>query len=441
MAKYYYNGVLLPEIPADVVVNYPYACIRKNTATGYYDLFLTGSLWYFKNTFITPAAGYSAPIKWYQVPIANAESEPEWIFTKDSTGTFTISETGLILWSNHDIPNGSATATAIYFYSTYPIPEADECYYNGVRLPNIPNNTTINKYKYLTIIRYNNPVGEPDYYLYASINKPYKYDGEQVSNTTAYIKIPSGGRCRYLCASGETEWSFNSEATTEYNANQYNFTIIWSNCDIPDGSATSTAIYFYGNSPTPVVSGADKPSAYLIRSGSTLYTVTDGALTALAETEITASLFQTYGVDEIPDGTLLVGLTDPEILYWQDSTDELPSLSLTVKGTPPLPQMFTSKPMDLTHESIAGISHAAVDASEDVRFAISFDGGTTWKAHDGSAWFDTSDTVPGMLPSTMNAITAEQWAQIVTLTAYRLRFWLPNVTAYVKSVVMHYINP
>lgn len=180
---------------------------------------------------------------------------------------------------------------------------------------------------------------------------------------------------------------------------------------------------------------------YLVRSGSTLYSVTDGTLTALAETEISASLFQTYGVDEIPDGALLVGLTDPEVLYWQDSTDELPALSPTVKGTPPLPQIFTSEPMDLTHESIAGIDHAAVDASEDVRFAISFDGGTTWKAHDGSAWFQVSDTAPGMLASTMNAITAEQWAEIVQLTAYRLRFWLPNVTAYVASMVMHYINP
>lgn len=180
---------------------------------------------------------------------------------------------------------------------------------------------------------------------------------------------------------------------------------------------------------------------YLIRSSATLYSVTDGTLTALAETEITASLFQTYGVDEIPDGALLVGLTDPEVLYWHDSTDELPTLSLTVRGTPPLPQMFTSEPMDLTHESIAGISHAVVDASEDVRFAISFDGGATWKAHDGAAWFDTSDTVPGMLASTMNAITAEQWAEVVVLESYMVRFWLPNVTAFVKSVVIHYINP
>ena len=180
---------------------------------------------------------------------------------------------------------------------------------------------------------------------------------------------------------------------------------------------------------------------YLMRSGSTLYTVTDGALSALTETEITASLFQTYGVDNLPDGALLVGLTDPEVLYWHDSTDELPTITLTAKGTPPLPQMFTSDPMDLTHESIAGIDHAVVDASEDVRFAISFDDGVTWQAFDGSSWFNVSDTEPGILASNMNAITAEQWAEVVVLESYMLRFWLPNVTAYVASVVMHYINP
>lgn len=309
MAKYYYNGVLLPEIPADVLAEYPYAWIRNNTRTGYYDLLLSQEPWYLQDE--DTLAKSAKATKWYQISIASADTAEGWTFNSDYDS---------LIWGN----------------------ESDR-------------------------------------------------------------------------------------------------RIMWSNHDIPNGSATSTTIYFYGSEPIPETPPFDKK--YLIRSGSTIYTITDGTLTALAETEITASLFQTYGVDELPDGSLLVGLTDPEVLYWQDSTDELPDITLTVKGTPPLPQVFTSEPMDMTHESIAGISHAAVDASEDVRFAISFDGGTTWQAFDGSAWFDVSDTAPGMLASTMNAITAEQWAEVVQLTAYRLRFWLPNVTAYVASVVMHYINP
>lgn len=310
MAKYYYNGVLLPEIPVEVLASYPYAWIRKNDRTGHYDLMLSTGRWFCSSS-ATLNHNDSNAVKWYRIVQTSYESAEEWIYYNDT--------------------------------------------------------------------------------------------------------VSSG-------------WGDDSDRK-----------LMWSNHDIPNGSATSTTIYFYGSEPVPEIPPFDKK--YLIRSNATLYTVTDGALSALTETEITASLFRTYGVEDLPDGALLVGLTDPEVLYWQDSTDELPVLELTVKGTPPLPQMVTSEPMDLTHESIAGISHAAVDASEDVRFAISFDGGTTWKAHDGSAWFDTSDTAPGMLPSTMNAITAEQWAEVVVLDSYMLRFWLPNVTAYVASVVMHYINP
>ena len=180
---------------------------------------------------------------------------------------------------------------------------------------------------------------------------------------------------------------------------------------------------------------------YLVRAGGYLYTVADGALSALTGTEISARVFQTYGVDEIPDGSLLVGLTDPEVLFWQDSQDNLPDLSLTVIGAPPLPQIITSDPVDLAHESISAIDHVMTNASEDVRFSVSFNGGATWLAHDGSNWFQTTETEPGMLASTMNAITTAQWAEIATLTSCQVRAWLPTVTSYVDSVVFHYINP
>ena len=293
------------------------------------------------------------------------------------------------------------------------------------------------------------------------------HDGKWISGTTLntkagtiYVVIPLAEGHEYLVevfvSADRYRWA--TFASDPKNTSNNGIRSIYSN----DGATAGTQFSFTANAGENYLMGyvghssagansvtigvfdmsvPDFDSKYLIRIGTTLYTIESGTLTALAETEITASLFQTYGVDEIPDGALLVGLTDPEVLYWQDSMDELPDITLTVKGTPPLPQMFTSEPMDLTHESIAGISHAAVDASEDVRFAISFDGGTTWKAHDGSAWFDTSDTVPGMLASTMNAITAEQWAEVVVLDSYMVRFWLPNVTAFVKSVVIHYINP
>ena len=303
MAKYYYNGVLLPEIPADILIEYPYAWIRTNNDSGYYDLLMSATPFYYKNGNIGP----DGPMKkWYRTRILSASDATAWSFNTNDYYSYSISDTRFVLWSNHDIPNGSATSATIYFYGSEPVPAYDR--------------------------------------------------------------------------------------------------------------------------------------KYLLRSNSTLYTVTDGALVPLPDTEISASLFRDYGVDDLPDGSLLASLTDPEVLHWHNSTDDLPAMSLTVTGTPPVPQVVTSAPMDLMHKSIAGIDHAAVTASDDVRFAITFDAGVTWLAHDGFAWFDVSDNVPGMLATAMNSITAEQWAEVAGAGSYMVRFWLPNVTAYVTSVVFHYIN-
>lgn len=421
MAKYYYNGVLLPEIPADVLAQYPYAWINATA-----DLLVVAGLpWYYETNY----KKLNIPKSSQNIKYILSATGDEWVYSNSWTDTGGYQVTNGITWSSHDIPNGSATATAIYFYSTYPIPEADECYYNGVRLPAIPADVLA---QYPMCVIYLRADGTT-YRLLAGTKPWYIADGIYIEKST-YVA--------YDTIRESTSWTFVRQYTDDGRWGLGNG-IKWSNHDIPNGSATSTTIYFYGNSPAAVEpeTPTERTRGYLIRSGSTLYTITDGALTSLAETEITASLFQTYGVDEIPDGSLLVGLTDPEVLYWQDSEDELPALELTVKGTPPLPQMFTSDPIDLTHESIAGIDHAVVDASEDVRFAISFDDGVTWQAFDGSSWFNVSDTEPGMLASTMNAITAEQWAEVVVLNSYMVRFWLPNVTAFVKSVVIHYINP
>ena len=121
--KYYYNGVLLPEIPADVLAQYPYAWIRNNTRTGYYDLCLSSSLWYASDADTISTDSYNTTgIQWYRV----TKSAPEevWVFNQawTSSGGFGNESDRHIMWSNHDIPNGSATATEIYFEGSEPVP-------------------------------------------------------------------------------------------------------------------------------------------------------------------------------------------------------------------------------------------------------------------------------------------------------------------------------
>lgn len=179
---------------------------------------------------------------------------------------------------------------------------------------------------------------------------------------------------------------------------------------------------------------------YLIRSGETLYTVTDGALAALPETEVSAALFQTCGVGELPDGALLLELTDPEVLCWQNSEEPLPQLALTVTGKPPVPQVVISQLFDMSDATILGIEAVTVDASEDVLWAMSFDDGVTWKAYTENGWVVLEQENSGMTAEVFQSIPLDAWAQVVTSTAYRLRFALMTTDSYVSGLVIHYLN-
>ena len=145
---------------------------------------------------------------------------------------------------------------------------------------------------------------------------------------------------------------------------------------------------------------------YLIRDDNTIYTVTDGSLVEVSGT-LNAELLQTSGVDAIPDGTLLMTLSNPEVLAWTDS-DTVPTLTATVKGIPE-PQIVMSKKIDLMHSSIKGINGVTVDCKGDVLFAVSFDKKVTWMMHNGTEWVEVSDKLAGMTKTEFEAITTDQW--------------------------------
>ena len=108
--KYYYNGVLLPEIPADVLAEFPHCWI--NSADN--GLVVAAYPWYY-------ASGKM------NIP-TTAENRKYilhgdyWVLDKTYTDTGGYSVDSLPTWSSHDIPNGSATATEIYFAGSEPVP-------------------------------------------------------------------------------------------------------------------------------------------------------------------------------------------------------------------------------------------------------------------------------------------------------------------------------
>ena len=123
--KAYYNGVLLPRIPEDVLAQYPYAWIRNDGANGNYNLVFGKQPWYFDPQ---PAliCGDNSSLPYYSIPISSYSTATEWTNQKDGGGTnFGLASNRTVLWSNHDIPNGSATATDIYFVGSEPVTEIE----------------------------------------------------------------------------------------------------------------------------------------------------------------------------------------------------------------------------------------------------------------------------------------------------------------------------
>lgn len=123
-----YNGVRLPRIPDNVLAQYPYAWIRDNGSSNYYDLLLSSSPWWCSTNTSSAVTisteNYTQGIQWYRVQKSAAESATAWTFNQlwNTSGGFGAESNRPCMWSNHDIPNGSATATDIYFAGSEPVP-------------------------------------------------------------------------------------------------------------------------------------------------------------------------------------------------------------------------------------------------------------------------------------------------------------------------------
>lgn len=433
MAKYYYNGVLLPKVP--VVEEYPFVAIRYDEANNRIDCVYSQTILYYDGSTIGNVARGN-----YKRFIANMSNPEKWNESTDTNySSWTITTNRKLLWSSHNVPNGSATSTGIYLYSNHPLPEADEYYCNDVLLPKIPTDV-LAQYPYVWI-RDNKTTGQ--YQLIMSSKGFYFKDNALNDNYGVISK-------QYNITIGDT----STTTWVDANNNMYsswgldaNRTILWSNHDIPNGSTIVTEIYFNGSEPVPE-GGSSEPeepdvpsrtSGYLIQSGGSLFTVTDGVLTAV-KGSVNADLFRTYGVDNIPASELLVTLTDPVVLYWVDTTEyEIKPLVAVEQAVPPV-QTVESPDYDMTHSSIVGIEKVLVDASDDVRFAISFDSGQTWYTHTGQAWGILSEADTGMSASIMSAITTEDWNSIATTGKFRFRLTIPSVDSCLNSLIVDYLN-
>lgn len=179
---------------------------------------------------------------------------------------------------------------------------------------------------------------------------------------------------------------------------------------------------------------------YLIESAGVYYNVVEGALNVLPISILSASVFEQYGLDEIPSGELLVSLTSPSILYWQDSSDPVPSLTANVTATP-VPQIIISDEIVVLHNSIKGIASTTCNYTGNPLVAISFDGKATWKYINGTDWITASSDIEGMAMNVLSTITTEQWAsQIEGITSMFIKVILSALEDSVTTVIVNFKN-
>lgn len=240
--EYYYNTEQLPEIPADVVEDYPYIVILHNFSTTF-RLFGTKTKPYCiteeDGTFVLSFPGEYVRYNY------NVDADAWIIHSTYANTNYKMHGAGwwAVWWANYDVPNGSPDAEEIYFPASTPQTEqpadATHFYYNGVRLPDIPPEL-INNYPNVAIITLPGGKIRAVGYVEGAYRDPNSDDGNCIRQTYG-----DRGRCDYDPESDT--W------LTVSNGNYRDvFTVLhWANFDIPDGSVTATDIYFYGTLAVP----------------------------------------------------------------------------------------------------------------------------------------------------------------------------------------------
>lgn len=126
-AKVSYNGVTLPGIPEEMFTYFPYAWIRKNVTTGYYELIFSElQPWYSASNKAIQYGSGSGPCVYYGVAIDGSDTADAWEAKEALTTSFGLDDNRTVLWSNHDIPRDSATGTEVYFAGSEPVAVTEE---------------------------------------------------------------------------------------------------------------------------------------------------------------------------------------------------------------------------------------------------------------------------------------------------------------------------
>lgn len=170
-----------------------------------------------------------------------------------------------------------------------------------------------------------------------------------------------------------------------------------------------------------------------------LYTIEEDALVELSETNLTKALFVSEGLENTPDGSVMLELSNPRVYCWQDSNDTLPIIRMELSETPN-PQVVISDNVYLTHRTIAGVENVTIDSDDNTLFAVSFDDGQTWWNYVNDTWALLSEELSGQTRESIEAISTNAWAEKISAGGrMKFRFVLAG-NGYVDNITVHFLN-
>lgn len=176
---------------------------------------------------------------------------------------------------------------------------------------------------------------------------------------------------------------------------------------------------------------------FLIKSGSTYYTIVNNALSNISVSDLTSSTFLDNGIDYIPDYSLIKSLPDPQILFWADKSDLVLEDGLVVYGTPPIPHIVYYESQDIP--SGRNIRQAEMLASDDVLLAITFDNGQNYKYYNGSTWITDSTNSEGMSPQMLKNVPTSAWSEVASSSTFSFRCILPTIESTTGKIYIRYV--
>ena len=486
MAKYFYGGILLPEIPQDILPDYKYIFIRDNVESGYYDLIYNTKPWYYNGDAVFCDANTES--QWYRISKSSASTETSWTFNKVSTGGFTISSEKPLLWTSHNVTNGVGSTDDIYFYSSKPSSttawkcaqsssaKSLTCKLNVIAgmwvLATVTTRSTTtypsdwqllheteslnsdnSSQRMAFLCKMADVDGDVEFTVtQSSSNRIYinligmreiygfKYhsDGILISNEEAgSITVQRPPLDTIIWACSGVSWSTGDWSCNELNINPISFYVHkdYRQVNFIDTYSGETRTFSAPNETAYIVGYIEvrtTPLYYMIRSGNVLYSIIDNNLVQI-DKDLSSDTFIEHGINEIPDGSLLLGLENPDVLCWSPKDNHMPTCTAKIKAVP-MAQEVISDDIDLTHPTIIGINSVVCECEGSPLFAFNFNG--AWKEYNGTSWVNANS---GMTLDVMSAITSAQWDEMISgLDSFKIKFILNSADDKVINVTVNF---